>query len=103
MIYAVHRHADYWENPELFDPDRWGGSERVTLKSPFQYIPFSAGPRNCIGQRFAQFETCVLLCQLLKHFEFRLDPQCVDEIRYHETITTKPSGVILQVKRRVGN
>lgn len=49
----VHRDTRYWDNPEVFNPDRFIDQE---LKHPYSYIPFSAGSRNCIGQRFAMME-----------------------------------------------
>lgn len=42
----VHRDERFWNNPELFDPERFLGNY---LKHPYCYIPFSAGSRNCIG------------------------------------------------------
>lgn len=46
----MHRRPDLFKDPELFNPDRYV-SENMKLKNPFTYIPFSAGPRNCIGKR----------------------------------------------------
>ncbi|CAH1400223.1 unnamed protein product [Nezara viridula] len=53
FTYALHRSKNHWDNPEEFIPERFvPGIERC----PFSFIPFSAGPRNCIGQRYAMME-----------------------------------------------
>ncbi|MGH3995275.1 MAG: cytochrome P450, partial [Pseudonocardiaceae bacterium] len=47
--YLTHRHPDYWTNPEVFDPQRWS-AERGEPRSPYAYLPFSYGPRSCLGE-----------------------------------------------------
>ena len=68
-IYYIHRHPDVWEEPDKFDPERFSPERRQgSTRSAFSYIPFSAGPRNCVGQRFAIQEEKVLLCKFFRRF-----------------------------------
>jgi cytochrome P450 family 4 len=49
MIYAVHHNPDVFPDPEKFEPERFIDDYELR-KNPYEYIPFSAGPRNCIGE-----------------------------------------------------
>ena len=71
--YTVHRHLDYWENPELFDPDRFL-PERFNGMHRYAYIPFGGGPRLCIGNHFAFLEAQIILAMLSREFYPRLLP-----------------------------
>lgn len=70
-IYALHRHTIRWSNPELFDPMRFA-PEKETALSRYQYMPFGAGPRICIGMSFAMIEATAMLATMLQaaRFEF---------------------------------
>ncbi|CAN7942011.1 unnamed protein product, partial [Ixodes pacificus] len=53
-VYAMHHDPDYFPDPSKFDPDRSVFSEEnIDSIRPYTYLPFGAGPRNCIGMRFA--------------------------------------------------
>ncbi|MGH8686572.1 MAG: cytochrome P450, partial [Burkholderiales bacterium] len=68
-IYAIHRHAKRWARPDEFDPMRFAPGEEEKI-SRYQYLPFGAGPRICIGMAFAQMEACAILATLLQHARF---------------------------------
>lgn len=68
-IIALHRDARYFKDPEKFIPERFS-SEQVsaTKRSPYAFVPFSAGPRNCIGQKYAMLEVKLVLAELLRRY-----------------------------------
>ena len=72
--YYTHRHAQFWEDPERFDPDRWT-REREETRHVHAYHPFAAGPRVCIGNNFSLLETHLLLAILAQRFTPRLRPR----------------------------
>ncbi len=66
-IYAVHHHADLWEDPQVFDPDRFE-PEVARNRHRYAFMPFGAGPRVCIGNGFAMMEAVAILAVLLQKF-----------------------------------
>jgi len=68
-IYAIHRHARRWEDADAFDPARFA-PEREAAIPRYQYMPFGAGPRICIGMGFAMMEATAMLATFLRHASF---------------------------------
>jgi len=85
--YLTHRNAEFWPDPERFDPDRFT-PERCKERPRFAYLPFSAGPRQCIGNEFALIEAQLALAMMRQRF--RVETVDEGDIEASATVTTRP-------------
>ncbi|XP_074206633.1 cytochrome P450 4F3 isoform X2 [Camelus bactrianus] len=94
-IFGIHHNPSVWPDPEVYDPFRFD-PEHIKGRSPLAFIPFSAGPRNCIGQSFAMTEMKVVLALTL--LRFRVLPDKEEPRRSPELILRAEGGLWLRVE-----
>ncbi len=89
MPWTLHRHRALWEMPDAFIPSRFWPENRETIDR-YQYLPFGAGPRICIGAGFALLEAVIALAVLLSRFRFDCTQDC--KPWPVQKLTTQPQG-----------
>lgn len=90
--WAIHRHQKLWQNPDMFDPDRFSPQREHEIIAG-SYLPFGNGPRVCVGAAFATTEATLILARLMKNYTFEVqNPQNVRPIA---RLTTRPAEEIL--------
>jgi cytochrome P450 len=87
--YLVHRHTDFWVDPDKFDATRFGDD----IPHRYAYYPFGGGPRICVGQHFALMEMTVILVNILRHFP-TMQLKSTEPIGYDYSITLRPDRPI---------
>lgn len=70
-VYTIHRHPQFWFDPERFDPQRFAPDEG-TERNAGAYLPFGAGPRTCLGSRFGLMEVVLMVATIAQRFSLRL-------------------------------
>jgi len=97
--YFLHRDEKHWENPTEFRPERFlrGAAEK---RYAYSYIPFSAGPRNCIGQRFAILSEKIMIAAILRKFNLKAVRKTEDIPVVAEIITRPEHGITLILEPR---
>ncbi|XP_060711287.1 ultra-long-chain fatty acid omega-hydroxylase isoform X2 [Hemiscyllium ocellatum] len=96
-IYGTHHNPAVWPDPEVYNPYRFDSTD-TDKRAPHAYIPFSAGPRNCIGQNFALSEMKVAVALTLHRYRLTLDPSHTVR-RKPELILRTEKGIWLGLER----
>uniref|UniRef100_A0A1I8PRR0 Cytochrome P450 n=1 Tax=Stomoxys calcitrans TaxID=35570 RepID=A0A1I8PRR0_STOCA len=98
---ALHRDAKNFENPEVFDPERFSAENKLKIVAG-TYLPFGLGPRNCIGNRFATLEVKAFLYYLVRDYSLEASPKtCLPMELDTKSMTMKPkTGFWLQLRPR---
>ncbi|KAF5293172.1 hypothetical protein FQR65_LT11017 [Abscondita terminalis] len=99
IAFNLHRDPDVYPNPEQFIPERFS-QEIQSKRSPYAYIPFSAGPRNCIGQKFAMLEMKSIVSKVLMNFELLPATPKHTPILAGHLILKSENGICISVKKR---
>jgi cytochrome P450 len=89
--WVTHRHPEFWEAPERFDPERFT-PEAEAARHRHAYFPFGAGPRACIGQYFSMLEAAILLAVIVRDHELE---SLGDRVPLAPRITLHPAAPVL--------
>lgn len=87
--YLVHRHPEFWPDPDRFDPERFSKARRRS-QPPCSYMPFGAGPRKCLGARFAVVEMTLAIASIAQRY--RLHPMFDGDIVPEPFVALAPRG-----------
>jgi cytochrome P450 len=97
--YTLHRHPDFWDDPDRFDPERFAPG-RAAKRARYAYIPFGAGPRFCVGSTLGMMEATVVLATVARDLRLTAprdftafgEPMLTLRIRGGLPMTVHPAG-----------
>jgi cytochrome P450 len=96
--YTMHRHPDYWPEPERFQPERFEPAQ-IADRPHFAYFPFGGGARQCIGRHFAMAESLIVMATVAQRYHLELVPD--HPVEPHALVTLRPRhGILMRVRPR---
>jgi len=98
-LLVMQRDESIWKDAAQFKPERFV-DDSFSKRNPFTYLPFSAGPRNCIGQRYAMMELKIVLFHLLKTFRLEATQE-ESELKQHIAVIHRADdGLLIKCIKR---
>ncbi|CAG2178626.1 unnamed protein product [Oppiella nova] len=99
-IHGIHHLEEYYPNPFQFNPDRFLPENRHNI-IPYTYLPFGAGPRNCIGMRFALLEAKLGLAHIIRKYRFFRTPNTDVPLIYKRSfLLASPKRLLVGIEKR---
>ncbi|XP_068628223.1 cytochrome P450 4g15 [Battus philenor] len=97
--YKLHRRSDVYPNPEKFDPDNFL-PERSANRHYYAFVPFSAGPRSCVGRKYAMLKLKIILSTILRNFHIHSDLKESDFKLQADIILKRAEGFKIRLSPR---
>jgi benzoate 4-monooxygenase len=95
--YTIHHSKEIWgEDADEFVPERWA-KDKLTDRQKDAFIPFSYGPRSCVGRNVAEMEMALIVSTVFRNFEFELYQE---ELETREGFLRKPLELHVGIRRR---
>ncbi|CRL05138.1 CLUMA_CG018015, isoform A [Clunio marinus] len=98
--FFLGRNPDIFSDPLKFDPLRFDAETNNEKNNPYAYVPFSAGPRNCIGQKFAMLEMKSIVAKIIRNFKLSVTKENEKLELIAELVLRPVNGVKLRVQKR---
>nr|ARA91614.1 cytochrome P450 monooxygenase [Pieris rapae] len=90
-LYGLHRDSEFFENPEVFDPERFSKENKIHDN----YLPFGTGPRKCVGMKAGRLFVKVVISMILSEYEVYLQPSEKINLDRRATFTTAENGIYM--------
>ncbi|KAG1676700.1 Cytochrome P450 3A5 [Nymphon striatum] len=97
--YSLHHDAEYWPEPEKFDPERFMGDPNDI--NPYTYLPFGIGRRNCVAMRFAEMEVKVAIASMLSKVRLFKSPKTSVPPKFSNGGGMQPIDMVIGVETRI--
>jgi cytochrome P450 family 4 len=99
-MFMMGRNALVFPKPLEFNPHRFDIETTADKTNPYSYIPFSAGPRNCVGQKMAMLELKSIISKIIENFQLSITKENENLTLVAEMILRSTNGVVLDVRKR---
>ncbi len=96
-LYTLHRHPDFWDDAEDFNPQRFA-PEHDTPRRSSAYLPFGAGPRTCLGSRFGLMEVMLVVAAIAQRYSLKLSAE--QRVEADASLTLHPRGGLAMTLHR---